>query len=55
MVPRLKQSGFQIVTNAPPNICYVWPYWLSYAEGSPFRDIRVMISFYEDFSSIDLA
>jgi ABC-type transport system substrate-binding protein len=40
-VPRLKQSGFQIVTSTFPNICYVWPYWLSYTADSPFRDIRV--------------
>ncbi|MDO9442380.1 MAG: ABC transporter substrate-binding protein [Beijerinckiaceae bacterium] len=40
-VPRLRQAGMQVVANESPNILHVWPYWLSYAEGSPFRDIRV--------------
>jgi peptide/nickel transport system substrate-binding protein len=35
---QLKSSGMQIVTNVYPHI---WPYMLSYAEGSPMRDIRV--------------
>ena len=39
--PRVKASGAQIVANADPNILHVWPYWLSYAPDSPFRDIRV--------------
>ncbi|MXQ14465.1 ABC transporter substrate-binding protein [Microvirga makkahensis] len=37
-VPRLKQSGMQIVTNVYPHI---WPYQLSFTEDSPFKDIRV--------------
>jgi peptide/nickel transport system substrate-binding protein len=37
-IPRLKSSGMQIVTNVYP---HVWPYFLSFAEGSPMRDIRV--------------
>jgi len=37
-VPRLQSSGMQIVTNVYPHI---WPYQLSYEEGSPFRDLRV--------------
>lgn len=37
-VPRLQASGMQIVTNVYPHI---WPYQLSYEEGSPFRDLRV--------------
>ena len=37
-VPRLRQAGMQIVTNVYPHI---WPFWLSFAEGSPFRDIRI--------------
>jgi ABC-type transport system substrate-binding protein len=37
-VPRLKQSKMQIITNVYP---HVWPYYLSYTEDSPFRDIRV--------------
>jgi ABC-type transport system substrate-binding protein len=37
-VPRLKQSGMQIITNVYP---HVWPYFLSYTEDSPFRDMRV--------------
>ena len=36
-VPRLKSSGMQIVTNVYP---HGWPYFLSFAEGSPMRDIR---------------
>lgn len=35
---QLKSSGMRIVTNVYPHI---WPYMLSYAEGSPMRDIRV--------------
>ena len=38
MVPKLKQAGFQVITNAYPHI---WSYELSYAPNSPFRDIRV--------------
>jgi peptide/nickel transport system substrate-binding protein len=37
-VARLKQQKMQIVTNLYP---HVWPYMLSFEEGSPFRDIRV--------------
>jgi peptide/nickel transport system substrate-binding protein len=37
-VPRLKSSGMQIVTNIYPHI---WPYILSYVEGSPMHDLRV--------------
>ena len=37
-VDRLKASGMQVVTNKYPHI---WPYILSYEEGSPMRDIRV--------------
>lgn len=37
-VPRLKQSGMQIITNVYPHI---WPYQLSYADDSPFKDVRV--------------
>jgi peptide/nickel transport system substrate-binding protein len=35
---RLKVAKMQIVTNVYP---HVWPYWLSYTEDSPFRDMRV--------------
>lgn len=38
IVPRLKQAGMQIASNVYP---HVWPYYLSYTEESPFRDIRV--------------
>jgi peptide/nickel transport system substrate-binding protein len=37
-LPRLQSANMQIVTNVYP---HVWPYWLSYTEDSPFRDIRV--------------
>ena len=37
-ISRLKQQKMQIVTNLYP---HVWPYMLSFEEGSPFRDIRV--------------
>ncbi|MBY0318300.1 MAG: ABC transporter substrate-binding protein [Reyranella sp.] len=37
-IARLKQQKIQIVTNLYP---HVWPYMLSFEEGSPFRDIRV--------------
>ena len=37
-IPRLKQQSMQIVTNVYPHI---WPYILSFAEGSPFRDLRI--------------
>jgi ABC-type transport system substrate-binding protein len=40
-IPRLKAAGMQILASSSPNILHVWPYWLSYAEGSPFRDLRV--------------
>lgn len=36
--PRLRAAGHQVVTNAYP---HVWCHQLSYAEGSPFRDLRV--------------
>jgi peptide/nickel transport system substrate-binding protein len=38
VVPKLKQSGMQIVTNVYPHI---WPYQLSFLDDSPFKDIRV--------------
>jgi ABC-type transport system substrate-binding protein len=38
MVPKLKASGYEIITNAYPHI---WSYELSYRDNSPFRDIRV--------------
>lgn len=38
IVPRLKQAGMQIATNVYPHI---WPYYLSYTDESPFKDIRV--------------
>jgi ABC-type transport system substrate-binding protein len=37
-VPRMKQAGMQIVTNTYPHI---WPYTLSYLDGSPFLDENV--------------
>ncbi|MDB5928271.1 MAG: transporter substrate-binding protein [Betaproteobacteria bacterium] len=37
-VPRLKQQGFQITSNVYP---HVWPYFMSFKEGSPWRDLRV--------------
>ncbi|SDB74602.1 ABC-type transport system, substrate-binding protein [Belnapia rosea] len=38
LIPRLRQAGMQIVTNAYP---HVWPYLLSTLPDSPFRDLRV--------------
>jgi peptide/nickel transport system substrate-binding protein len=37
-IQRLRQQKMQIVTNIYP---HVWPYMLSFDEGSPFRDLRV--------------
>lgn len=37
-VPRLKQQGFVITSNVYPHI---WPYFMSFKEGSPWRDLRV--------------
>jgi ABC-type transport system substrate-binding protein len=37
-IARLKSGGMNIVTNVYPHI---WPYMLSYVDGSPMRDIRV--------------
>lgn len=37
-IPRLRRSNINIFSKVYP---HVWPYWLSYAEGSPFLDIRV--------------
>ena len=37
-VPRLKQQGFVITANVYPHI---WPYFMSFKEGSPWRDVRV--------------
>lgn len=37
-IPRLKQSGLQIVTNVYPHI---WPWQLSVLDDSPFKDIRI--------------
>ena len=37
-IQRLRQQKMQIVTNIYP---HVWPYMLSFEEGSPFRDLRV--------------
>ena len=37
-IPRLKQSRMQILTNVYPHI---WPYILSFEDGSPFKDIRI--------------
>ena len=37
-VPRLKSQGFQITSNVYP---HVWPYFMSFKEGSPWRDLRV--------------
>lgn len=37
-IQRLRQQKMQIVTNFYP---HVWPYMLSFEEGSPFRDVRV--------------
>jgi peptide/nickel transport system substrate-binding protein len=38
MVPKLKASGFDVITNAYPHI---WAYELSYRDDSPFKDLRV--------------
>ncbi len=37
-VPRLKAQSFQITSNVYPHI---WPYFMSFREDSPWRDIRV--------------
>ena len=37
-IPRIRQAGANIVTNVYP---HVWPFWLSFHETSPFRDINV--------------
>lgn len=37
-IPRLEKGGMKVVTNLYPHI---WPYQLSFQEGSPFRDINV--------------
>lgn len=37
-VPQIKQRGFAVYTNAQP---HVWPWQLSFAEGSPWVDKRV--------------
>ena len=37
-IQRLRQQKMQIVTNIYP---HVWPYMLSFEQGSPFRDLRV--------------
>ncbi len=37
-VPRLKSSKMQITANVYPHF---WPYFMSFREGSPWRDIRV--------------
>ena len=37
-IPRIERSGAQIVMNVYP---HVWPFWLSFHESSPFRDINV--------------
>ncbi|WP_428487796.1 ABC transporter substrate-binding protein [Rhodopila sp.] len=37
-VPQLKSVGMQVVTNIYPHI---WPYQLSFAPDSPFRDLRL--------------
>jgi len=37
-IPRLKSQGFQITSNVYP---HVWPYFMSFREGSPWRDLRV--------------
>ncbi len=38
LVPKLKSSGMQVVTNVYPHI---WPYMISHLPSSPFHDIRV--------------
>ncbi|HEX9463492.1 MAG TPA: ABC transporter substrate-binding protein [Alphaproteobacteria bacterium] len=37
-VPKLKQSGFTVATNAIP---HVWPYSFNVLPGSPYADVRV--------------
>lgn len=37
-VPRLKAKGFVVTTNIYP---HYWPYYMSFREGSPWRDVRV--------------
>ncbi|PZU93804.1 MAG: ABC transporter substrate-binding protein [Chelatococcus sp.] len=37
-VPQIKQRGFTVYTNAQP---HVWPWQLSFVEGSPWTDIKV--------------
>ncbi len=37
-VPALKAAGFQVVTNVYP---HNWMWWLSYVDGSPWRDARI--------------
>lgn len=37
-IPRLKSQGFQITANVYPHF---WPYFMSFRESSPWRDIRV--------------
>lgn len=37
-IPRLKSQGFQITANVYPHF---WPYFMSFREDSPWRDIRV--------------
>jgi peptide/nickel transport system substrate-binding protein len=38
MVPKLKSSGFNVITNAYPHF---WAYEVSFRDDSPWRDIRV--------------
>ncbi len=38
VIPRLKQEKMQITSNIYPHI---WPWWLSFLDDSPFKDIRV--------------
>ena len=37
-VPRLKAKGFVVTSNVYP---HYWPYFMSFREGSPWRDVRV--------------
>src|SRR5690606_24852237 len=37
-IPRLQKSGMNVITNVYPHI---WPYQLSFLDGSPFQDINV--------------
>ena len=37
-IPRLKAQGHRIVTNVYP---HMWPYFMSFREDSPWRDLRV--------------